>query len=146
VEEAVQFGRRAVRNQIYKGRDVAAFGSFMVITTQAHDVRVLRSAESGRPRPDSRGSARGEGAEPGPGPDADMGPQIGQVPESGAVLTSTEVLTSGELFTSSERPGEADEIAALQARIALLQAQVAATPDAATRLLAPAGDRDEKVT
>jgi len=146
VEEAVQLGRRAVRNQIYKGRDVAAFGSFMVITTQAHDVRVLRSPESGRPRPDSRVPARGEGAETGPGPDADLGPQIGQVPETGEVLRSSEVLTSGELFTTGERAAEPDELPVPQARMALLQAQMAGTPDAATRLQAPAGDRDKKVT
>jgi hypothetical protein len=146
VEEAVQHGRRAVKNQGYTGRDVAAFASFMVITTQAHDVLVLQSAEPGRPRPDSRAAARGEGAEQAPGLDADLGPQIGQVPETGAVLASAEILTSGELFTSSERPREADENTALQARNALRQAQAAAAPDAATRLQAPAGDRDEKVT
>jgi hypothetical protein len=47
VEEAAQFGRWEVRNQDHKGRDVAAFGSFMVTTTRSGEVRLLRR----QPRP-----------------------------------------------------------------------------------------------
>jgi Trypsin-like peptidase domain/CHAT domain len=146
VEEAVQFGRRDVRNQIYRGRDVAAFGSFMVITTRAGEVRVLRATDQGRPRPEIRAPARGEGAETAPGPDADLGPAIGQFPETGEVNKTGEVSKSGELFTSGEHTRRAEEISALRARLAALEAPTPGTPDAATRLQAPARDRDEKVT
>ena len=146
VEEAVQFGRREVGNQIYKEYDVAAFGSFMVITTRAGEVRVIRATDQGRPRPDIRAPSRGEGAETGPGSGADLGPQIGQITEIGEVVKTGEVSKSGELFTSGERAIRADEIMALRARLAALEAPTPGTPDAATRLQAPARDRDEKVT
>jgi len=50
-ESAVQSGRRAVRDEIRQGRDLAAFGSFTVTTRLAGDVCLLLPAEQG-----SRGS------------------------------------------------------------------------------------------
>ena len=144
IEEAVQFGRREVGNLVYNDSDVAAFGSFMVVTTRAGEVRLLRTTDQGRPRHEIRDLARGESAETGP--DADLGPQIGQIPETGEVLESVEALKSGELFTSGEHTRGADEINALRARPARLEAQLPGTPDAATRLQATARDRDGKVT
>lgn len=146
VEEAVQFGRWEVRHQIYKGRDVAAFGSFMVITTRAGEVRVLRPTEPGRPRPDSRAPARAENARTGPDPDADLAPQIGQVPVTGQVRGTGEITVTGEMFKSGESAKGAEEITALRARLALLEAQMLGAPESATRLRAPARDPDEKVT
>jgi hypothetical protein len=69
VEEAAQFGRREVRNQGHKGRDVAAFGSFMVTTTRAGEVRLLRSTQQGSRRPDTGASLRSATpGTPAPGP------------------------------------------------------------------------------
>jgi hypothetical protein len=45
VESAVQSGRRAVRDEIRQGRDLAAFGSFTVTTRLAGDVCLLIPAE-----------------------------------------------------------------------------------------------------
>ena len=47
VEEAVQFGRCEVRKQDHKGRDIAAFGSFVVTTTREGEVRLLRATPQG---------------------------------------------------------------------------------------------------
>jgi hypothetical protein len=74
VEEAVQFGRCEVRKQDHKGRDIAAFGSFVVTTTRAGEVRLLRATQQG---PSQVG--KGESA-PSPG--------TGQVPELDKVLTT----------------------------------------------------------
>ncbi len=58
VEESAQFGRREVRNLGHRGRDIAAFGSFMVITTRAGEVRLLRATQLGPARADAASSQR----------------------------------------------------------------------------------------
>ena len=100
VEEAVQFGRSDVRHQTRLRRDVAAFGSFVVITTRAAGVRLLGSTEQGRPRPDTRALARGDGGETGQG-------------------TSVE---TGQGAETGESAGM-DELTQLRAKIAQLMAQ-----------------------
>jgi hypothetical protein len=72
VEESAQLGRWEVRNQSHKGRDVAAFGSFMVTTTRPGEMRLLRSAQ-GPPRKET-------GPPPGPG-------ESDQLPDAGEAFT-----------------------------------------------------------
>jgi hypothetical protein len=68
VEEAVQFGRCEVKKQDHKGRDIAAFGSFVVTTTRAGEVRPLRAAQQG---PSQAGKGEGVPAAEGQLPDPD---------------------------------------------------------------------------
>lgn len=95
VEEAVQFGRWEVRNQPHKGRDVAAFGSFVVTTTRAPEVRILRAAQQSPPRGAARAAEPGPdgGREPAPARETDAVTRIGGTREADEITRLRTQLT-----------------------------------------------------